>query len=52
PFNPNIPTLTQQLEATTHNTFALMQGIVQMFGGFAQMLERIYMTTDSSFFLL
>ncbi|KAF8490594.1 hypothetical protein BU17DRAFT_104137 [Hysterangium stoloniferum] len=52
PFNPNIPTLIQQLYATTHNTFALMQSIVQMFRGFAQMVESTYMTTDSSFFAM
>ncbi|KAF8508312.1 hypothetical protein BU17DRAFT_70863 [Hysterangium stoloniferum] len=42
----------KHLYATTHNTFALMQSIVQMFRGFAQMVESTYMTTDSSFFAM
>jgi len=51
-YDMNNPSLTQQLEATTHSTFALLQSIVQTFGGFAQMLESTYMATHSSFFAM
>ncbi|GJJ10069.1 hypothetical protein Clacol_004295 [Clathrus columnatus] len=51
-FDPNNPSLTQQLEATTQSTFALLQSIVQTFGGFAQMLESTFMATHSSFFAM
>jgi len=51
-FDPSNPSLTQQLEATTHSTFALIQSIVQTFGGFAQMLESTFMATHSSFFAM
>jgi len=51
-FDPNNASLTQQLEATTHSTFALIQSIVQTFGGFAQMLESTFMATHSSFFAM
>jgi len=49
---PNNQSLTQQLESTTHSTFALLQSIVQTFGGFAQMLESTFMATHSSFFAM
>ncbi|KAF8511423.1 hypothetical protein BU17DRAFT_69671 [Hysterangium stoloniferum] len=42
----------KHLEATAHNTFPLMQRIVQMFRGLAQMFESTYMPTDSSFFAM
>lgn len=51
-FDPNNPSLAQQLEATTHSTFALIQSIVQTFSGFAQMLESTFMVTHSSFFAM
>jgi peroxin-13 len=51
-YDHNNPSLTQQLEATTQSTFALLQSIVQTFGGFAQMLESTYMATHSSFFAM
>ncbi|KZT41758.1 hypothetical protein SISSUDRAFT_1016857 [Sistotremastrum suecicum HHB10207 ss-3] len=50
--DPNNPSLTQSLEASTQQTFALLQSIVQTFGGFAQMLESTYMATHSSFFAM
>ena len=48
---PNL-SLTQQLESTTHTTFALLHSIVQTFGGVAQMLESTFMATHSSFFAM
>ncbi|KIJ42346.1 hypothetical protein M422DRAFT_105884, partial [Sphaerobolus stellatus SS14] len=51
-FDPNNSSLSQQLEASTHSTFALIQSIVQTFGGFAQMLESTFMATHSSFFAM
>lgn len=52
PMDPNNPSLSQQLEASTAQTFAVLQSIVQTFGGFAQMLESTYMATHSSFFAM
>lgn len=52
PFDPNQPTLTQTLESTTQNTFALLHSIVQTFGGVAQMLESTFFATHSSFFAM
>lgn len=51
-FDPSQPTLTQTLESTTQNTFALLHSIVQTFGGVAQMLESTFMATHSSFFAM
>ncbi|EEY17646.1 peroxisomal membrane protein PAS20 [Verticillium alfalfae VaMs.102] len=49
--NPNDPnSLTNQFNNSTQATFQMLQGIVQAFGGFAQMLESTYMATHSSFF--
>jgi peroxin-13 len=42
--------LTQTWNQSTAATFQLMENIVRAFGGFAQMLESAYMTTQSSFF--
>jgi len=50
--DPNNPSLTQSLEASTAQTFAVLQSIVQTFGGFAQMLESTFMATHSSFFAM
>jgi len=52
PMDPNNPSLTQQLESSTQQTFAILQSIVQTFGGFAQMLESTFMATHSSFFAM
>jgi peroxin-13 len=52
PMDPNNPSLTQQLEVSTQQTFAVLQSIVQTFGGFAQMLESTFMATHSSFFAM
>lgn len=52
PFDPNNPSLTQSLEASTQHTFALLQSIVQTFTGVAQMLESTFMATHSSFFAM
>ena len=52
PMDPNHPSLTQTLEATTQNTFALLHSIVQTFSGVAQMLESTFMATHSSFFAM
>ncbi|GLB39225.1 putative peroxin 13, N-terminal region [Lyophyllum shimeji] len=52
PMDPNNPTLTQTLESTTQNTFALLHSIVQTFSGVAQMLESTFMATHSSFFAM
>jgi len=52
PMDPNNPSLTQQLEATTQHTFALLHSIVQTFSGLAQMLESTFMATHSSFFAM
>ncbi|KAG6809889.1 hypothetical protein H0H92_014270 [Tricholoma furcatifolium] len=52
PMDPNNPSLTQTLEATTQNTFALIHSIVQTFSGVAQMLESTFMATHSSFFAM
>ena len=49
--NPNDPnSLTNQFNNNTQATFQMLSGIVQAFGGFAQMLESTYMATHSSFF--
>ncbi len=50
PNNPNNQSLTQTWNQSTAATFQIMESIVGAFGGFAQMLERAYMTTHSSFF--
>jgi peroxin-13 len=50
PNNPNNPSLTQSFGQNTQATFQLIEGIVNAFGGFAQMLESTYMATHSSFF--
>lgn len=50
--DPNNPSLTQALESTTQNTFALLHSIVQTFSGVAQMLESTFMATHSSFFAM
>ena len=50
--DPNNPSLTQTLEATTQQTFALLQSIVQTFTGLSQMLESTFMATHSSFFAM
>jgi len=54
PFDPNgnNASLTQALESTTQNTFALLHSVVQTFAGVAQMLESTFMATHSSFFAL
>jgi peroxin-13 len=52
PMDPNNPSLTQALESTTQNTFALLHSIVQTFSGVAQMLESTFMATHSSFFAM
>ncbi|KAH9941279.1 Peroxin 13, N-terminal region-domain-containing protein [Epithele typhae] len=52
PFDPNNPSLSQTLESTTQNTFALLHSIVQTFSGVAQMLESTFMATHSSFFAM
>ncbi|KAI0320470.1 Peroxin 13, N-terminal region-domain-containing protein [Amylostereum chailletii] len=52
PFDPNNPSMTQTLESTTQQTFALLQSVVQTFAGLAQMLESTFMATHSSFFAL
>jgi len=52
PMDPTNPSLTQQLEATTQHTFALLHSIVQTFSGLAQMLESTFMATHSSFFAM
>lgn len=49
--NPNDPnSLTNQFNNNTQATFQMLSGVVQAFGGFAQMLESTYMATHSSFF--
>ena len=50
--DPNNPSLTQTLEATTQHTFSLLHSIVQTFSGVAQMLESTFMATHSSFFAM
>ena len=50
--DPNNPSLTQTLEATTQHTFALLHSIVHTFTGVAQMLESTFMATHSSFFAM
>ncbi|KAM0288043.1 hypothetical protein ACHAQH_000111 [Verticillium albo-atrum] len=51
--NPNDPnSLTNQFNNSTQATFQMLQGVVQAFGGFAQMLESTYMATHSSFFAM
>jgi peroxin-13 len=53
PLDPSAgPSLTQTLESTTQNTFALLHSIVQTFGGVAQMLESTFMATHSFFFAM
>lgn len=50
--DPNNPSLSQTLEATTQHTFSLLHSIVQTFTGVAQMLESTFMATHSSFFAM
>lgn len=50
--DPNNPSLIQQVESSTQQTFQLLQSIVQTFGGFAQMLDSTFMATHSSFFAM
>ncbi|TDL27459.1 hypothetical protein BD410DRAFT_782542 [Rickenella mellea] len=52
PMDPNNPSLTQTLESTTQQTFALLHSIVQTFTGLSQMLESTFMATHSSFFAM
>ncbi|KZV80044.1 hypothetical protein EXIGLDRAFT_845920 [Exidia glandulosa HHB12029] len=53
PYGPEgVTSLTQKMEGATGQTFALLQAIVQTFGGFAQMLESTFMATHSSFFAM
>lgn len=53
PGGPNDPnSLTNQFNNSTQATFQMLQGVVQAFGGFAQMLESTYMATHSSFFAM
>ncbi|KAF8323964.1 hypothetical protein DL93DRAFT_2039008, partial [Clavulina sp. PMI_390] len=52
PMDPNNPSLVQQVGSSTSQTFALIQSIVQTFGGFAQMLDSTFMATQSSFFAM
>lgn len=52
-FDPNAPpSLTQTLEATTAQTFGMLQALVQTFGGVAQMLESTFAATHASFFAM
>ncbi|KAG9000105.1 Peroxisomal membrane protein PAS20 [Tulasnella sp. JGI-2019a] len=46
------PSLIQQVESSTSQTFALIQSIVGTFTGFAQMLDSTFMATHSSFFAM
>ncbi|KAG1803466.1 Peroxin 13, N-terminal region-domain-containing protein [Suillus subaureus] len=50
--DPNNPSFSQSLEATTQHTFSLLHSIVQTFSGVAQMLESTFMATHSSFFAM
>jgi peroxin-13 len=50
--DPNNLSLVQQVGSSTSQTFALIQSIVQTFGGFAQMLDSTFMATQSSFFAM
>lgn len=52
PMDPNNPSVFQQVGSSTSQTFALIQSIVQTFGGFAQMLDSTFMATQSSFFAM
>lgn len=47
-----VPSLMQQAESSTGQTFALIQSIVGTFTGFANMLESTFMATHSSFFAM
>lgn len=47
--DPNSPSLTQTLESTTQHTFMLLQSIMQILAGVAQLLEGPFMATHSSF---
>lgn len=47
-----VPSLVQQVESSTSQTFALIQSIVGTFTGFSQMLESTFMATHSSFFAM
>ncbi|KAG8905388.1 Peroxisomal membrane protein PAS20 [Tulasnella sp. 403] len=46
------PSLIQQVESSTSQTFALIQSIVGTFTGFAQMLDSTFVATHSSFFAM
>ncbi|KAG8935660.1 Peroxisomal membrane protein PAS20 [Tulasnella sp. 418] len=50
--DPNNPSLVQQVQSSTSQTFALIQSIVGTFTGFAQMLDSTFMATHSSFFAM
>lgn len=52
PMDPNAPNLTQTMESTTQQTFAILHSIVQTFTGLSQMLESTFMATHSSFFAM
>ncbi|KAA1473613.1 hypothetical protein DENSPDRAFT_780207 [Dentipellis sp. KUC8613] len=52
PANPAGLSVTQTLESTTQQTFALLHSVVQTFTGLAQMLESTFVATHSSFFSL
>ena len=52
PGGPQDQSLTQTWNQSTAATFQVMESIVRAFGGFAQMLESAYMTTQSSFFAM
>ncbi|KAG1884377.1 Peroxin 13, N-terminal region-domain-containing protein [Suillus subluteus] len=47
--DPNSPSFSQTLEATTQHTFSFLHSMVQTFLGVAQMLESTFMATHSSF---
>ena len=49
---PLQPSLIQQVESSTSQTFALIQSIVGTFTGFSQMLESTFVATHSSFFAM
>ncbi|KXN74502.1 hypothetical protein CONCODRAFT_82952 [Conidiobolus coronatus NRRL 28638] len=47
--DPNGMSLANQMQMTTQPTFQLLEGIVNTFGGFTQMLESTVFATQSSF---
>lgn len=51
--DPNDPnSLTNRFGASTQATFQMIEGMVGAFGGLAQMMESMHMTTISSFFAM